>query len=125
VSIVGGVVLRMVKSPGMSPELNCFDMQVKQSFEIKKACYNNSNKELISVMRRAFDEKEINAVDFVFTGENGSNSWRCGGDCGLCRVLNSGETKTYYFDFSDLTLPKEMELRVGSCGLGKMRVVEC
>lgn len=125
VSMASVFIYKVVKSPNMSPEIDCLSMQTKQSFDIKKVCYNNSNKEVIAVVKRAFDEVSMDAIDFVFSGEGNSNSWRCGGGCGLCKLLNSGETKSYYFDFSGLDKPAEIELRAGSCGFGKVKVSEC
>ena len=125
VSIAGVYIMQVVKSPALSPELSCFDMQVNQDFQVNGACYNVSDGELMVIVQRSFEDLGISSFDFVFGGDGDSTSWRCGGTCGFCKVLDSGEMRKYYFDFSDLDKPKEVEIRIDSCGLAKTKVTTC
>jgi hypothetical protein len=127
VTLVGGFILNFVKNPGLSPAIDCFNMQLESGLVIERACYNSELDEVeVKVARSLDDDLEMDEFVLIVTGTENSASWACGRSCGSCDMLASGEAKTFSFslddDFGEL---ESIGVRVGTCGVEEKTLKEC
>lgn len=127
VGIVGAAVKQFVSSPSFSPQFSCLDMQASRHIYFDSACYNSTSGEVnVAVKRTLSDRFEIKELRFVidFEGKD-SASWRCGGGCTNCNVLDLGNRRIYYFDVRGLGKPTAINLLADGCDAGKIDVRGC
>ena len=121
------IILNFVKNPGLSPAIDCFNMQLESGLVIERACYNSELDEVeVKVARSLDDDLEMDEFVLIVTGTENSASWACGRSCGSCDMLASGEAKTFSFslddDFGEL---ESIGVRVGTCGVEEKTLKEC
>ena len=81
----------------LSPAVSCYNIQTNNAFEISKVCYNTTKQELQIGLNRMYSD-QISSLQFTLDHEGRSESWICKQGCKSCRILDFGETKTYFID---------------------------
>jgi hypothetical protein len=84
--------------PALSPEFSCIEAQINPPIKIQLVCYNNQTKDIEINLERSIDEKiPVFSMDFIIDTGDSSETFSCSQSCKNCIILNSGETKKYYF----------------------------
>mgnify|MGYP004215424657 CR=1 FL=1 len=118
VTVLSASVLNLVKNPSLSPEYSCPTLQFKSLLKIDNTCYNQATGETEVTLKRSLDESlSINNMQFSIDSE----IWECGESCGVCNILNPGNTQTYYFE----TLGSRVEIITNNCVLDVKEIGAC
>jgi effector-binding domain-containing protein len=116
------VVKKVSDQVQYSPEIQCMKLTKNPSVKILKACFNEESNDVEIVLKREIDSLRVNKLKFDID----SSEWCCGQpDCMQCLVLNPSSTKTYFFDFSEQTLPKRISLFIDECLVESENIEEC
>ena len=126
VSILSVFIYNFAKSPGLSPQLTCFELDSARPIKITDVCYNQDSEELEVSLVRIGDNLEFENIYFLSTNEGETERWCCGGDCDECQILNKG-SKKYYLDASGLGREKldKIVLTGFDCSLDERKIENC
>ncbi len=113
VTILGAVVLNLVKLPQLSPENNCVSISTNKPVKITKACYNSETSELEVTLNR--QDFEVYSLEFVLDNKG----YSC--DCESCSILSKKSYSTYYFSQN----PEEVSLIINNCLVETRNVKSC
>ncbi|MAG27998.1 hypothetical protein CMI47_20930 [Candidatus Pacearchaeota archaeon] len=117
ISLLSVYVFDIIKSPALSPEYSCLNLQLEPPIQIQKACYSSETSEIQLTLKRSSDDLTIDALDFILDNE----AWCCGVDCPNCEILSQDTTKTYYFpETSD-----SISLTFQNCLLDEQEIQAC
>ncbi|MBI3334110.1 hypothetical protein HYZ97_01365 [Candidatus Pacearchaeota archaeon] len=119
--VLGTVVLKLTKSPQLTPGVSCLDIKVQGPPIIQAACYNATTQEVQVTIFRPGASIELIELEFILSSIN--QRWQAGGSCEHCTLLEKGSTKTYYL--SSGAHPETATLAVGSCTLDTKTVPVC
>ncbi len=122
VILVASYVNKLVKSPSLSPEMSCFNLQLNTPIIIDNACYNLSTKDAEVTLKRSSDEMPIESLDFALSSNYSSSNWHCGRECQNCKLLDYGK-KTYYFNSENK--PNLIILKINNCVAESKEIKEC
>lgn len=119
VSVLGVILFNYIHEVGLSPKLNCVEMQSSKVLAIENACYDSKLNELRILLKRNIEFLEN--IQFAISSDSGDSSWKCGTGC-LCKVPGDGESKNYYFAVDGA---KEISILVDGCLIDKRNVNNC
>jgi len=107
-----------------SPQM-CIEMQGSPSTSIESSCYNHFTGDLELTLSRGIDQYELTSVKASTHLETGrSESWVCEDSCGTCKIIQSGEKKTYYIPVSGK--PERAVITINDCvELTESAIQEC
>ena len=126
VGIIWVAISQFAKSPQLSPEVQCSSFQYGTTIYIERACYDATNNEVeITIKRGISGDFDIQSLGFVIYSDKDSASWRCDKNCLDCKIVDLGNSKTYYFDVSGLGTPRSAALMANSCNAGSATIGSC
>lgn len=109
----------------LSSEFNCLDLQTDISPTIKlvKACFDSQTGEVQALVQRNQENFNIDSLSFVL----GEETWTCSQETcsSACEVLSPDTTRFYYITPNQNPLDKTLNVYVGSCQIGEVRINDC
>ena len=124
VGIISTYVIKSVKSVQLSPESSCLDLKINQALKIETACYNTSNNEIKTTIKRAINTPQLSTIDFTVSSLDKTERWEVGGSCLNCKLPEEGESKVYDLD-STSTEKRTLILSTQSCELDRKEIFAC
>jgi len=91
----------------LSPEFDCAQLQfeVEKPLTIDNACYNSETKDVELTLKRGFlNNLEFTTINFIVSSDSSSSNYYCGNNCEDARILDAGETMTYFFKMEEANL---------------------
>ena len=102
----------------LSPEFSCLELQVETPITIREACFNQTTQETEITLTRDLQDVFLSEIDFTLDSEQ----YACGPSCGgNCHILESGNTKTYYFQ----SQAAQITLSSNNCPLDAQEITIC
>jgi hypothetical protein len=124
ITVIYFSIKNMIASPNLSPKDSCLLMQLKTPLKIDSACYNISTEEIEVTLKRSLDNNiPINSLDFAFNLPSSDKKFSCSDKCSNCKIIASGESKTYFFTSSEK--PSNVKILVSNCLFAEKEVSEC
>lgn len=107
-----------------SPQLSCTQLQIKQVFEIKDACFDADNNKVITTLKRSLDDTEILSIEYAISSETDRFEFSCGFSCGGCFIQDPGSTKTFYLDVIGIQgIPESLLIKANGCALQNTEIL--
>ena len=124
VSLISMSVFKLVKNPALSPGESCPIIQFNKVVKIYKVCLNQETKDIEITLERNLDENYlIEELAFVVDKNEKTNKYKCGDQCGECKILNPGNIKTYYITTQEN--PDKLSLILNNCVLETKEINNC
>lgn len=84
----------------LSPQTACTDLKLNAPIEIKDVCYDVQTGDLQVIVQRSLNSPYLNSLEFSISNAQSANSksFACSNTCGTCQILNSGESRKYFFN---------------------------
>ncbi|NCN98933.1 hypothetical protein COU62_04175 [Candidatus Pacearchaeota archaeon CG10_big_fil_rev_8_21_14_0_10_35_219] len=111
----------------LSPAVDCATKAFSSAVTVEKACYNPTTEEIEVQLIRKLQNVEITQIKFTATNEQDSESWGCGSayTCNFCKVISSGQTKTYFLNDAQLDDYTSISITIDGCPLDAKPVESC
>jgi len=124
ISLVSMSVFKLVNNPTLSPGESCPIMQFNKVVKIFNVCLNQETNDTEITLERTLDEKyQINSLDFIIDKNQETAKYKCGNQCGECKILSQGSLKTYYINSNENSA--KLDLIVNNCIIDTKNIINC
>ncbi|MEM3112882.1 MAG: hypothetical protein QXH60_03155 [Candidatus Pacearchaeota archaeon] len=123
-------LFKIINNPAFSPEESCPILQFNKVVRIYNACINQETNEIeITLERTSEDNFDIKTLDLIINNDK-TLKYKCGNQCGECRILKTGSIKKYYISHQAKNVleeerAKELSLIVNGCILETKLLNKC
>lgn len=125
VAILIPMINNIVKSPMLSPGIQCNEINSQQILKIEDVCYNDE-KEIRVKITRSIHNINIPSITFSLNNNQKLEKWICCSDeCNNCNILNAGETKIYYLTSNEPIKDATISILTENCFIQKKEIKKC
>ena len=123
ISILWIIVKNLTNPEILLAPKQCLDMQINPPYSIEKACYNETSKEAVIILKKTMQNYQINNLYFIMNSVEESLKWRCGSQCQNCKLPITQTPKDFFISLNNK--PNSVTLQINDCAIETKGVIEC